>query len=76
MRVLAVEWVDAADVTENWTHLTDLDLDQRTTVTVGHELIDLLPGHLVLAQSICGDMVDNVMQIPMGMVRSTVVLAP
>ena len=75
MRILLVEWVDAADTTDGWTHLDDLDLDARVTTTVGIELPDVLPGHVVLVQSTCADMVDNVMQIPNGMIRATVVLA-
>ena len=74
MRILAVEWVDAADTTDGWTQREELDLEVRVTTTVGIELPDVLPGHVVLVQSTCSDMVDNVMQIPMGMIRSTTVL--
>lgn len=74
--IVAVVWADAHQATNTWTHIADLDGEgERVIVTVGF----LLPideggkaNHITIAQSFDDDeqMVDNVMHIPVAMVKS------
>ena len=70
---LLVEWADAHDGTETWTAIDDLTDDGEVIVTsIGIRLEDHRggkAGHVALAQSIDGEHVDNVLYIPLGMVR-------
>lgn len=74
--IVVVEWADAHQATDSWTAIDDLDDDgDRTIVTVGF----LLPvdeggksNHVTIFQSFDEEqeMVDNVLHIPTGMVKS------
>lgn len=77
MRSIAVViWADAHQATDSWTHISDLDNEtERVIHTVGF----LLPvddggktNHVTIAQSLDEqeDMVDNVLHIPVAMVKS------
>ena len=72
--VVIVEWIDAHQGTDSWTFVSDLDTDERVIHTVGF-LLSLddggKPNHVTLLQSIDEEqeMVDNVLHIPVGMVR-------
>jgi hypothetical protein len=73
--IVLVEWVDAHQETSSWTAIEDLDSEgDRLIRTVGF----LLPvddggksGHVTIVQSWDEEqeMVDNVLHIPVGMVR-------
>jgi len=76
LSIVLVEWADAHQVTDSWTSIADLsDEGERIIHTVGF----LLPldnggknGHITICQSFDEQeqMVDNVMHVPVGMVRS------
>lgn len=52
MRLIRVTWFDAHDVAEAWCQPAQIDADERRiVVTVGHEVPDVKPGHLVVALS-------------------------
>lgn len=69
-KVLVV-WHDAHDEVDGWTHVDDIDDDPCIVETVGWLLPARKDGHVVVAQSITNDdMVDNIIAIPCGMVRS------
>lgn len=74
--IVIVEWADAHQATESWTAIEDLeDYGDRMIFTVGY----LLPvddggkeGHVTVFQSFDPqeNMVDNVLHVPVGMVKS------
>ena len=74
--IVLVEWADAHQATDSWTYVDDLDDEgDRIIQTIGF----LLPvdeggkeNHVTLFQSFDEeqDMVDNVLHIPVGMVKS------
>jgi hypothetical protein len=67
-------WHDA-HAEHSWTTLDELDSDPYVVETIGFLLPDAKRGHVVVAQSIgSDDGLDAVLQIPVGMVRKTVVL--
>ena len=70
---LLVEWADAHDGTETWTAISDLTDDGEVVVTsVGMKLEEDnggKKGHVALAQSVEGEHADNVLYIPVGMIR-------
>jgi hypothetical protein len=70
---LLVEWADAHDGTQTWTSIDDLVDDGEVIITsIGIRLDEDKGGkkeHIALAQSIDGDHVDNVLYIPVGMIR-------
>ena len=72
-KLLLVEWADAHDGTETWTAIDDLVDDGEVIITsVGIQLDEDnggKKGHVALAQSIDGDHVDNVLYVPVGMIR-------
>lgn len=72
-KLLLVEWADAHDGTETWTAIDDLADDGEVIITsVGIQLDEDnggKKGHIALAQSIDGDHVDNVLYVPVGMIR-------
>jgi hypothetical protein len=69
-----VIWHDA-HAEHSWTTLEELDCDPYVVQTVGFLLPDAKRGHVVVAQSIgSDDALDSVLQIPVGMIRKTVVL--
>jgi hypothetical protein len=76
--LLLVEWADAHDGTETWTAIDDLIDDGEVIITsVGIQLDEDAggkKGHVCLAQSIDGDHVDNVLYVPVGMIRKMTVL--
>ncbi len=73
--IVLVEWADAHQATDSWTSIEDLDDDgERMIHTVGF----LLPvdeggkdAHVTIAQSLdlAQEMVDNVLHIPVAMIR-------
>ncbi len=71
--ILLVEWADAHDGTDTWTAIEDLKDDGEVIITsIGFRLDEEHGGkkdHIALAQSLDGDHVDNVLYIPVGMVR-------
>lgn len=72
--VVVVEWLDAHQGTDSWTHIDDLDTEERVIHTVGFLLSSEDGGkdnHVTLLQSIDEEqeMVDNVLHIPVAMVR-------
>jgi hypothetical protein len=76
--LLLVEWADAHDGTETWTAIDDLVDDGEVIITsVGIQLDEDnggKKGHVALAQSIDGDHVDNVLYVPVGMIRKMTAL--
>jgi hypothetical protein len=76
--LLLLEWADAHDGTETWTAIDDLIDDGEVVITsVGIQLDEDKggkKGHVALAQSIDGDHVDNVLYVPVGMIRKMTVL--
>lgn len=76
--LLLVEWADAHDGTETWTAIDDLIDDGEVIITsVGIQLDEDnggKKGHVTLAQSIDGDHVDNVLYVPVGMIRKMTAL--
>jgi len=68
-----VEWADAHDGTETWTAISDLTDEGEVIVTsVGIKLEEDAggkKGHVALAQSVEGEHADNVLYIPVGMIR-------
>ena len=71
--LLLVEWADAHDGTETWTAIEDLIDDGEVIITsIGIQLDEDTggkKGHIALAQSMDGDHVDNVLYVPVGMIR-------
>jgi hypothetical protein len=76
-RLVMVTWNDAHAVTETWEEIDALDSSPCVVSSVGFVLPHVKPGHVVLAQSLIdGDgVVDNVLAIPVGMVRTVSVLS-
>ncbi|MGA1111057.1 MAG: hypothetical protein ACO3VO_05625 [Ilumatobacteraceae bacterium] len=74
--LLLVVWRDAHAVTDTWTHIDELDVDDCVVVSVGIVLPDAKQGHLVLAQSMIDgeNTVDGVLAIPHGMIISETVI--
>ncbi len=76
--LLLVEWADAHDGTETWTAIEDLTDDGEVIITsVGIQLDEDnggKKGHIALAQSMDGDHVDNVLYVPVGMIRKMTAL--
>jgi hypothetical protein len=76
--LLLVEWADAHDGTETWTAIDDLVDDGEVIITsIGIQLDEDnggKKGHVALAQSIDGDHVDNVLYVPVGMIRKMTAL--
>lgn len=74
--IVIVEWVDAHQGTESWTSIHDLaDEGDRLILTVGFVLPTDEGGkenHITVFQSFDEEqeMVDNVLHIPVGMVKS------
>lgn len=74
--IVIVEWADAHQATDSWTAIDDLDDDgERLIQTVGFVLpVDEggKDNHVTIFQSFDEeqDMVDNVLHIPVGMVKS------
>lgn len=68
---VSVIWCDAHSVTETWTPIEELDAHECLVESVGLWIRDSKPGHIVLAQSMISaeETVDNVLAIPIGMVR-------
>lgn len=74
--IVVVVWADAHQATDSWTHVSELEDDgERIIETIGF----LLPvdeggkeNHVTVIQSfdVAQDMVDNVLHIPVGMVKS------
>ena len=60
---VTVRWLDAHADAAGWTALTDLDLEPRVIVTSGFLLPVIKPGHVSIAQSVDGDLVDSVIHI-------------
>jgi hypothetical protein len=77
-KLLLVEWADAHDGTETWTAIEDLADDGEVIITsIGIQLDEEhggKKGHIALAQSIDEDHVDNVLYVPLGMVRKITAL--
>jgi hypothetical protein len=75
--LVMVTWNDAHAVTETWEEIDALDSSPCVVSSVGFVLPHVKPGHVVLAQSLIdGDgVVDNVLAIPVGMVRTVSVLS-
>jgi hypothetical protein len=84
VRPALVVWLDAHGDAMRWTHIADLTENPCVIRSVGH----VLPrgrggkkGHVTLAQSFdwprgSAGLVDNVLHIPVGMVREVVWLTP
>jgi hypothetical protein len=76
--LLLIEWADAHDGTETWTAIEDLSDDGEVIITsIGIKLDEDnggKKGHVALAQSIDGDHVDNVLYVPVGMIRKMTAL--
>jgi hypothetical protein len=76
--LLLVEWADAHDGTETWTAIEDLIDDGEVIITsIGIQLDEDTggkKGHIALAQSMDGDHVDNVLYVPVGMIRKMTAL--
>jgi hypothetical protein len=75
---VAVVWLDAHGDADGWTEISDLDPEPRRVTSVGM----LLPtgeggkrGHVTLAQSLDGQNVDSVLNIPRRMCVRISVLA-
>lgn len=69
-RMVEVLWYDAHAVTDTWTQISELDADPCVVRSVGLLLPHAKPGHLMLAQSVTNDdMVDQVLAVPLGMVK-------
>lgn len=68
-----LEWADAHDGTTTWTAIEDLVDDGEVIITsIGIRLEENeggKKGHVALAQSIDGDHADNVLYVPVGMIR-------
>lgn len=72
MTPVLVEWLDAHSDAHGWTHREALERIRLIT-SCGMLLPTSqggAPGHLTLVQSSDGDLVDSVLHIPSGMVRS------
>jgi hypothetical protein len=81
LTVVLVVWHDAHSSTQTWTAIADLDDEPCVVYTVGFLLPNQKKDHVVVAQSYYDDGdgdrdVDAVLCIPVGMVRSMVVLSP
>lgn len=76
-RLVLVTWNDAHAVTDSWEDIDALDSSPCVVSSVGFVLPHVKAGHVVLAQSLIDDdgVVDNVLAIPVGMVRSVSVLS-
>lgn len=77
--VVCVTWHDAHCDNNTWTAIDDIDTDPCVVRTVGYLLVDRKPNHVVIAQSfidIDEPDVDAVLSIPLGMVKSIVVMSP
>ena len=69
-RVVRVWWRDAHAATDTWTSPEEIDDEPCIVRSVGFLLVDVKPGHIVLAQSQIVDFgdVDHVLAIPTAMV--------
>lgn len=71
--LLIVQWADAHGATDSWTAIADLEIDGEVIIfSTGFHLPDGeggRAGHVTLAQSVDEDHVDNVLNIPVDMVR-------
>jgi len=74
--IVIVEWADAHQGSDGWTSIDDLDADGHRIIHSVGFLLSLDDGgkedHVTLFQSFDGEqqMVDNVLHIPVGMVKS------
>ena len=69
-----IVWHDA-HAEHSWTTLDELDSDPYVVETIGFLLPNAKKDHVVIAQSIgSDDGLDAVLQIPVGMVRQTILL--
>jgi len=72
-----VVWHDAHSESAGWCQLSDIDDAPCVVHTVGLLLPNAKRDHVVIAQSrTSSDALDGVLCIPVGMVKSMVVLAP
>jgi hypothetical protein len=68
---VVVVWHDAHDEADGWMHVDDIDDEPCVVETIGWLLPACKDGHVVVAQSMTSDdMINNVIAIPCGMVRS------
>lgn len=71
--VTLVEWADAHGATDSWTPISDLETDGEVVIFSVGFLLPVEEGgrnlHVTLVQSFDDDHVDNVLNIPVGMVR-------
>lgn len=75
--LVSVVWHDAHTETTGWSELSDIDDAPCVVHTVGLLLANTKQDHVVIAQSVTSsDALDGVLCIPIGMVKSMVVLAP
>lgn len=75
--LVLVVWHDAHTEVTGWCELSDIDDAPCVVHTVGLLLPDTKRDHVVIAQSVTSsDALDGVLCIPIGMIKSMVVLAP
>lgn len=77
--IVHIVWHDAHSDSHTWTSIDDIGDEPCVVHTVGYLLVDKKPNHVTVVQSFIDvdePDVDSVLSIPIGMVRSMVVLSP
>lgn len=69
-KMVRVTWTDAYAGTDHWTPIADIENEARIIQSIGYLVHGKVDQHIVIAQSIDGDTVDNTLVIPLMMVQT------